>query len=490
MATRATWRPTPWMWVALGVLALAAVHVASPARLHGRSLLVTSLVVAVGVLAVRRLWMLPPVVTMCGAIVLTIFSGAWRQIGLGGLPLDRLLLVIVPLQFLLRAPGVAAVPPLQIRRIHLLMAVTIMYAFASAQAAGTLGQETSQLTLIDQFGAIPFIAFLLAPSVFHGQRERNILLSTLVGLGAYLGLTAVFEALGPHALVFPRYILNVDAALPGERAGGPFQSSVAEGFATFACAGAAGIAYVIWRGRTARIAAAAVAVVCLFGCFLTLERGVWIGALVGAVIAALLTRDGRRWVLPSALAGALALGLVLAASSGLAHKASSRVEDERSIWDRQNQVSAGMRMVAAKPLFGFGWNTYTGDDLEYFRQAFNYPMVGYSLSTYTSIGKLLPLHETYLGYAVELGVLGLALWLATFFWGVGSAVFSPGPSSLRLWKLGLFAAAVCFFAIGLVNPLQSPFSVLLLWTWAGVAQGRRSVPVGDYAGILAAGMAA
>lgn len=472
MQTRAVWRPRWWVWTLLGFAALALIHEITPDRLRGPWLIITPLLIVVCVLVARRLWELPPAVTLCAAIALTIFSGAWHQIGLSGLPFDRLLIVIVLLQFLFRAPGTAHVPPVRLQNVHLLMGLAVIYVLVSAIAAGTLTNEISFLTLLDQFGVTPFLVFVLAPSVFSGQRERNMLLATLVGLGAYLGFTAIFESLGPHALVFPRYILHVDTELPGERAGGPFQSSVAEGFATFGCAVAALIAFTQWRGQRRCYFAALVALVCAFGCFLTLERGVWIGAAAGAVVTALLTRTGRRWLVPGALACVIALGGALVVSSTLAQKASARVEDQRSLWDRENQISTGLRMLQAKPLFGFGWERYTSDSLEYYRQADSYPMIGYSLSSYTSLGKLLPLHETYLAYAVELGLVGALLWLVSLLWGVGQAVFSAGSSALRPWKLGLLAIAICFLTIGVVNPYPAPFSVLLLWTWAGVALGR------------------
>jgi putative inorganic carbon (hco3(-)) transporter len=471
MPARVAWRPSWWVWGLLGLAALATIAELTPGRLQGWGLAITPIAIVVCVLVVRRLWELPPAATMCAAIALSVFSGAWDRIGLGGLPFDRLLVAIVLLQFLLRAPGVADLAPLRFRNIHLLMALTIVYVVGSAAAAGTLTDEGSALNLIDQFGVIPFLVFVIAPAVFAGERERNMLLATLVGLGAYLGLTAIFESLGPHALVFPRYILDVDTILPGERAGGPFQSSVAEGFATFGCAVAAVIAFGHWRGERKRYLAMFVVVVCAAACFLTLERGVWLGVIAATLVTAVLTRTGRRWIVPGALVCAVVFGGALAASSTLAHKTTNRVTNQRSIWDRQNQTSAGLRMLKAKPLFGFGWDRYTTDSLDYFRQADGYPMIGYSLSTYRSIGKLLPLHETYLAYAVELGLIGLVLWLATVLWGTGEAAFARGASVLRPWKLGLIAVAICFLAIGLVNPDPAPFSVLLLWTWAGVASG-------------------
>jgi O-antigen ligase len=156
---------------------------------------------------------------------------------------------------------------------------------------------------------------------------------------------------------------------------------------------------------------------------------------------------------------------------------SNRTGDQRTVWDRQNQIAAGLRMLGAKPLFGFGWARYTQDDLGYFRQSNSYPMVGYSHASYETVGQLLPLHETYLAYAVELGLVGALLWLACLLWGVGGAILAPGPADLAPWKLGLFAVAICFATISLVNPYQSAFPVLLLWVWAGIARG--STPRSD-----------
>jgi len=472
MSARAVWRPPWYAWTFIGLAALALTHDVDPGRLRGHWLIIGPLLILVGVLAVRRLWEFPPALTMCAAIALTIFSGAWGQIGLGGFPLDRLLIVMVVLQFLLRAPGVAHSPRLQIRNVHLLMCLAVMYVLASAVTVGTLTSEAGFLSLIDQFGIAPFLMFLVAPAVFPGQRERNLLLATLVGIGAYLGFTAIFESLGPHILVFPRYILHVDATLPGERAGGPFQSSVAEGFATFGCSVAAVMAFVQWREQRRRYLAVAVAVVCIFACFLTLERGVWIGAGAGTMVVALATQTGRRWLIPGVLACAFVIVGALLLSSTLASKTSNRVSNEMTVWARQNQTSAGLRMVAARPLLGFGWDSYRSDSLEYFRQAATYPMSGFAQGSYGTPETPLPLHDTYLSYAVELGLVGALLWLSSLLWGIGGAILSRGSAALRPWKLGLIAITVCFLTIAIFNPYQAPFPVLLLWVWAGAALGR------------------
>jgi O-antigen ligase len=254
----------------------------------------------------------------------------------------------------------------------------------------------------------------------------------------------------------------------------PFQSSVVEGFATYACAVAAVIAFTLWRGRLRRSLAAFVAGACTLGCFVTLERGVWIAAVLGAVTAALVSRAGRRWLAPTLLVIAIAIGAALALAPGLSQKTSTRVNNQNSVWARQNQTSAGLRMLAAKPLFGFGWARYKTDSLQYFRQAGDYPQNGYVLSEAVGSSESpLPLHDTYLAFAVELGLVGALLWLGSLLWGVGGAILQPGPSQLRPWKRGLLAIFVFYLVVGFVDPHEQAFSLLLLWTWAGVAYGSR-----------------
>lgn len=468
---RAIWRP-PWQaWLVVWLAILALAYKLGPERLHhGAWVVFGPLLAGVAVLVVRRLWELPPSVTMCIAIVLTLFSGGWSQMGLGGMPLDRLAVVVLLLQLLLLAPGVAAIPRLQLRNVHLLLALTILYVIGSAVAARTFSNEADLLALIDQLGITPYLAFLVAPAVFARERDRELLLAVLVGIGAYLGLTAIFEILGPHALVFPKYIVQVDAALPEGRAGGPFQSPVSDGFSTFACGVAAVIALMRWRGRASRAFAAFAAVVCILGCFLTLERGVWIAAVAGTVAAALVTRRGRRWILPAASMCVVLITVTLTLSPALASKVSGRVGYKASVWDRQNQTAAGLRMVEAKPLLGFGWQRFTSDNGEYFRQTSEYPLTGYSTPE-----RVVPLHDTYLSYAVELGLVGLALWLGSLLWGVGGAIFAPSTASLRPWKLGLLAVTVFFLVVAVFDPQPQPFPELLLWSWAGVALGRLSM---------------
>jgi hypothetical protein len=96
--------------------------------------------------------------------------------------------------------------------------------------------------------------------------------------------------------------------------------------------------------------------------------------------------------------------------------------------------------------------------------------------------------------AVELGLVGLALWALALFLAVGAAIFdSGGPPELRPWRIGLLAIFVEVLVVANFGPSTYPFPTLVLWTWAGLVgspltrpepaaepapvRGRRAVPV-------------
>lgn len=493
---RLPWRVPWYLWGALGLALLGAVGVRDSSLLHGATLFAILGGLVLLVLLAAILWELPPAVMFCGAIALTLFSGNWKYLGLPGFPFvpDRLLLAMGVAALLLRSPGAAYLPRLRVRPVHLLLLVTVLYVVASAALGGTLTSREGFFDLTDRVGAIPFLMLLIAPAVFPTARERNWLLATFVGIGAYLGVMAVFETIGPHALVFPRYIRQLEVARHATQAVGPFRQVVAEGFACYGCGVAAIIAFFRWRGRW-RWLAAGVALFAFFGSFLSMERGVWIGAAAGAVAVALVTPTGRRWLIPGAAAVAVVLAGALILIPGLGTATSARVNNKYSVWDRQNQTAAALRMIQAKPLFGFGWDTWYENSLPYFRLAPNRPLTGYPSSigvevdqpangpvtqadiTVSQNGQLSgAIHDSYLEFAVELGLVGACLWLASVLCGLGGAILGPSPPELRPWRLGLLALTVCFLVLCAFDPLDQNFTQLLLWMWAGVTVARGSGP--------------
>jgi O-antigen ligase len=410
-------------------------------------------------------WHAEPAYIFCGALLLAPFNGNWEAMGLPSwASFDRLLLLVGVAVVLLRAPAVRDRPRLKMTPVHWLMVAAGAWAIASAAFSGTLGARGPVFRLLEAYGLVPFAVFAVAPLVFRTARERDLLLKAFVVLGAYLSLTTLFDALHLDALVWPKYILDPHYGTHAGRGRGPFVEAVTNGFALYVCAVAAAIAWWRWRGRlNARWIAAVVAVLCIAGVFLCLERSVWLGALAGTVLASVAIGDAKRFVPLVVVALALGVGASLVLVPGFAQRVSARAGDQQTIWDRKNMNRAALNMIEARPLLGFGWNTFRAYNRDYFQQARDYPL-GRTAD--------LNLHSTMLTFAVELGLVGFAVWLLALITGVGGALASRGPPDLLGWRAGMLAVAAAYVIVTNFVP-PSHFPSFALWLWAGVCWSNR-----------------
>lgn len=433
-------------------------------------------VLLVGALAVTYIaCQVDPAWIFSAAIVAFIFNGNWSQLGLPSLIApDRFLVAVAIASLLFAGRAAHERPKLRIEGIHKLLAVVILYAVVSAFVSGTLFAQSGGYKLLDRLGLLPFVLFLLAPIAFREARQRSILLGTLVGLGAYLALTALFETTGPHALVFPRYILDENVGLHAGHARGPFVEAEANGVALFGCGVACAIAAMTWRSAGARLLAAGIALLCGIDCLFTLQRAVWIGAAAGTMLALVAFSGMRRYLVPILAVLGVAVVASLSLVPGLQQSVSERQKDQLSIWDRQNLNDAAMRMIAARPLLGFGWDRFSNTAEPYFRQRSDIPLTSSNGPKGTNV-----LHSVVLSNAVELGLIGGALWLLALLLAIGGAIVKRGPPDLQPWRIGLLAFATCWLVVLNLTPLPQAFPNLLLWMWAGVVVSWRYWPARD-----------
>jgi putative inorganic carbon (hco3(-)) transporter len=181
--------------------------------------------------------LLDPAFWLSAAIAATMFSGNWGLLGVP-IPLDRVCFVLAFAAIALRIP-LGADYRLRLRAVHWAMICALVYAIGSAVISGTIATHDGSFALLDRFGLVPFVSFMIAPVVFRSPRERKILLVILTVTGAYLGLTALFETLHVNALVFPKYILDPNVGIHEGRARGPFAEAGANGMAMWVCVVAA-----------------------------------------------------------------------------------------------------------------------------------------------------------------------------------------------------------------------------------------------------------
>ena len=411
---------------------------------------------AAAALFVRPAW------PFTAAIVLAAFNGHWDLLG-APFALDRLALVLAATSVLAREIAHRD-GRLRTLPVHWLMALVALYVFISAQFFGDLDAD-ARVGLLDRIGVIPFLAFFLAPFVFRTERDRRVLLGGLVGLGAYLGLTALIEYTGPRDIIFPSYINDPNQGIHIDRSRGPFLEAGLNGTVLYACAVAAAVAIAVWRDKRWRIFAALVLGLCALGVLLTVTRAIWLAAVIASPLALLAVPALRRYLIPAVAAGAVLVVAALAVVPGLERRSEERRDDDRPLWDRRNSNRAAVDMLRDKPVLGFGWGRFEEDSTLYYRQSPDYPLT-----------HVRDLHNTYLSNAVELGVVGAALWLLALLAGIGGAVLRRGPPELRPWKAGLIAVALSQAVISATTPFDFVLPALLLWTWAGVAWGWRPGP--------------
>lgn len=426
-------------------------------RMPGGTTLLTLALAGAAALAVAVLGArVAPAHILCTGAVLATLSGNWPLVGMP-FGIDRLVVlagVAATAVAAHRDPDVRWVA----RPVHLGLLIATGVAFISAVWAGTATNIIAVYAMMDRYGIVPFLAFCAAPYAFREARHRNALVTTLVGLGAYLGATAFFERIGPHALVFPRYILDPNVGLHADRARGPFVESAANGCVIAMCAAACAVAILTWRGR-ARLWAAIALALCFVGSFLTLTRSAWIALALAGVVILISQRRLWRYALPAGAVAVLAVGALMLLP-GVSSQTEARAADESPVWDRANLVTASIGILEDRPLTGIGWARFAEASPEYFRQADTYPQQGEGLVV----------HNVPLLYATELGLPGFLVWLAT----AGLALVAPLFLRRRVGRdvanqRTLHAAVLtAWFTVGMFAPLSQALPTLLVFLTAGI----------------------
>jgi putative inorganic carbon (HCO3(-)) transporter len=439
---------------AAGIVALTAAVAARSGPADGFLALAMLCALAGGALLAAAF---EPAVAISAGLVLSVCSGHFGSLG-SPIGIDRVVLVAGIAAVIVRETRSAS-PRLRVRPIDLLLAAIATFAVISAAFAGTLRSNEPFFALLDYLGIVPFLLFWTAPAAFGTPRQRQILLGTLVGLGLYLGVTALLETVGPSALIWPRYILDPTVGLHIGRARGPFAEAAANGLAMFTCAVAACVAL---AGRPQRrVAPVAVVALCAAGIVFTLTRQVWLAAIAGTVLTLLARRELRIWLIPGAVAGLVGVLAIFLVVPGFTQRAETRLDDQRPVWDRLNSNAATLRMIGERPLLGFGWGTFPQRSGDYYRLAADRPL--------TTVSKP---HNVFLATGAELGALVLVAWVAALAIAVGGGLRLRGPPDLDRWRTGLIAVAVAWAVVANFTPMGYAFCHSVLWLWAGICWSR------------------
>jgi putative inorganic carbon (HCO3(-)) transporter len=388
-------------------------------------------------------------------LVSTALSGNSALVGLPISPDRVLLLAGVGLFFL--SGSHRAAERLRWRPIYLVMLAMTAWTAWSGLTHGTLATSYGFYALLDRI-VVPFGLFALAPLLFAREEDRQLLLKAFVALGLYLGVTAVFEMLGPTSLVFPRYIMDPDVGILFGRARGPFVAAEADGMILALCMGIALLA--IGRLQRAWRVAAVIAVpLTAVGVVLSLTRSVWLGLGLAVVVLMVLVPASRRLLIGLVTVGAAAFVAILTSFPVVRELLVERLTTERSVFDRQNTNAAALRIVHDRPIDGIGWVRFQDQAVEWVRQADTYPVTNVTIEV----------HNVVLSRAAELGLVGAALWVACVVAGPVLAVWrAPRDPALSAWR-PVYVSYACVWSICIMlSPVPYVMVNYMLWLLAGM----------------------
>jgi len=200
------------------------------------------------------------------------------------------------------------------------------------------------------------------------------------------------------------------------------------------------------------------------GIFLSFSRGSWLaGLLVGLALLALYPKTMLRLY-----AGIFLFVIILSASTGLLTRYSSwasiRLEDKGTADARFSELHASLRMIQARPFFGWGYENFDRYDYQ-FLSAKDQAFLGYEEDTS---------HHTYLTIMAELGLVGLFLSVYPYFWWLSLTLKirhrMPGEGfwSWHLLILLWLAILFCIVVSNFIDMRFFPFGLTLPWLSLGL----------------------
>jgi hypothetical protein len=291
----------------------------------------------------------------------------------------------------------------------LVMGGFVAYGLLDTAAMGLLTRYTFAWYM-RTFG-LPMLMFLLLAQHGFGLREFRALVRSLLVLGAYMALVSIAERVGWDSLIVPAWITTpsldttspvLSATLYPGRSGGILMQPAWNGLALSLIYCVAILSARLFNGRS-RWVAGVVSLLCLVAIFLSYTRATWLACAFSSLVllwrpaATRATTRLKRFGVAAASA-ALVVTLALLPDT----TARQRIGDSGTVLFRLNLWEAAVGMVADRPLWGAGFGSFGGNLADYQQD-----MTVGAPTNFTAT----PSHNTELNVLVELGLIGIVLYL-------------------------------------------------------------------------------
>jgi O-antigen ligase len=362
---------------------------------------------------------------LANLLLLWVFFAMFQKAGKLSLPLlpdispSRLILVLIGLFFLLETILKKRKRILPFTSVETAMAMFCMLCIFSMTLSGTLYSAEKGLTLrilLTGF-AVPYAIFFISKNVMDNEQKIKKTLIVLSIIGFYLGITGIFEYYQLRSFVFPSYITAWRGSHIG-KASGPFLQSGVMG-------GVLGMIlhipiYLLLQKNNKWLKRFLVTtiVLMLVSLLFTFNRAAWLGFALSSLLAVVFNPRIRKTFFIGLLIMIILIVTQFTAdqlkprtftihdylrySGSITERISGRLMSTGSVYGRINLYGVAWRMFREKPFFGIGFNRYFSESPKYFQ---NLEGIPYEATPGTN------LHDTYTKILVELGLVGLGLYL-------------------------------------------------------------------------------
>ena len=315
---------------------------------------------------------------------------------------------------------------------------------------------------------IPFTMYLLGRRLFTRESAVRFALWSILGFAAYSTLVSIGQFYAP-SLVWPRYIVR--APLWPGRANGVFNQPVANGMVLIVGFVIA-IVFATERGQPTwrRALLWLYAVPSTLAIYLTHTRSNYLAFALVLILGVLLV-PGARGVF-AGLIGAISLVIGLNWSIFTSSdRAAGGIGSDNEVWDRLNGIATSIWAFKREPWFGWGISRF---------QAVNfYDHQQWSNDIPWIRGLGIASHETELGILVELGIVGLLLWLCVIVPIIGLLLQaywilpSSGLIGRRLAFVGICALATQIVSGTFADMRLLDFPLCTVFLICGMTVGAR-----------------
>ncbi len=326
-----------------------------------------------------------------------------------------------------------------ITKIEIAMLVLCVYIVFSMIFAGTIYKEGQGL-FINTFLSgylLPFSIFFLARNTIDSEKEIKKVFIFFSIIGLYLGITGIFEYFQVSSLVFPRYIMGHRGDIGVAK--GPFLLPAVNGTVLGMIFYIVLYLFMQETKKWVKFFHGITIILMLTTLFFTYNRASWLGLALSSLLLPVFFPQMRRMFIIVLLAI-----LLIVAFTQVRVVEKQRVEERiahmNPIYDRINIYGTVWKMFLEKPVFGFGFNTFMAYSPEYVHKIEGIPYRGWE--------DKINIHDTWAGILVELGLVGLGLFIFIIFYilKISINLYRRLPSGVFLGK-GLVTVFLGFFVV-------------------------------------------